>query len=155
MRKGESRPYSETELRKYRSDKRRPRRTVVRIEEDLGDKRRVRKWSTPRPKFEERQIPKAASGLWEEIYKRNGLWIRRSTTTERVFMYGFIDGEYVYLGELEQPDLWKLLIELGKSLRAFREEVNRWGIGRRYVKYSLSLRKFNENARRSLQSAVQ
>ena len=42
MKEGERRPYSETELRKYRSDKRRPRRTVITATEDLGDKIRIR-----------------------------------------------------------------------------------------------------------------
>jgi hypothetical protein len=121
------------------------------MEEDLGDKRRIRKWSTPRPRFEEHQIPKTASGLWKEIYKRNGLWIRRSTTSERFFMFGFIDGEYEYLGELEQPDLWRLLIELGKSLQAFREELYTAHNFKRYKRYVFSLKKLNENARRAIE----
>ena len=140
-----------TELRKYRSDKRRPRRTIVRVDEDLGDKVRIRKWTTSRPKFEERQIPKTASGLWEEVYKRNGLWIRRSTATERFFMYAWIDDDYQYVGELEQPDLWRLLIGLGKSLGAFREELHMQQNSKRYTKYVLNLRKMNANARRSIQ----
>lgn len=151
MRRGESRPYSETELRKYRSDKRRPQRTVVRVEEDLGDKKRIRKYSTPRTKFEERQIPKVNSGLWEEIYKRNGLWIRHSRATERFFIFGFIDGGYEYLGELEQPDLWKLLIELGKSLRAFREELYMAKNCKRYTRYVLNFKRMNAHVRRGIQ----
>ena len=151
MRNGKKRPYSETELRKYRSDKRRPRRTIMRVEEDLGDKTRIRKWSTPRADFQERQIPKTASGLWQEIYKRNGLWIRRSTATDRFFMFGFVDNEYEYIGELEQTDLWKLLIELGKSLGAFREELHMQQNRKRYTKYVLNMRKMNANVRYGIQ----
>jgi hypothetical protein len=151
MRKRESRPYSETELRKYRSDKRKPRRLLIRTEEDLGDKIRIRKYSTPRVKREERNIPKEWSGKWEDIYKRNGLWIRHSKITERFYAYGYIDGDYEYLGELDQPDLWKLLVELGKSLGAFREELHMQQNCKRYTKYVLNLRKMNQNARQSIQ----
>jgi hypothetical protein len=151
MRKGESRPYSETEYRKLRSDKRRPRRTIFRVEEDLGNKTRVRKYSTPRTKPEERNIPKQRSGNWEDVYKRNGLWIRHSKITERFYAYGYVDGDYEYLGELEQTDLWNLLIELGKSLEAFREELHMQQNCKRYTKYVLNLRKMNQNARRRIQ----
>lgn len=147
MRKGESRPYSETELRKYRSDKRRPRRTVFRFEEDLGDKKRIRKYTAARPKYEERTIPKEQSGNWEDIYKRNGLWIRRSKTTERCYVYVYIGNDYEYIGELEHPDRWKLLIELGKSLQAFREELYMAHNCKRYTRYVLSFKSINENVR--------
>ena len=66
-------------------------------------------------------------------------------------MYGFIDGEYEYLGELEQPDRWKLLIELGKSLRAFREELYMAKNCKRYTRYVLNFKKMNESARRGIQ----
>jgi len=151
MRKGESRPYSETEYRKLRSDKRRPRRTIFRVEEDLGNKTRVRKCSTPRTKPDEQNIPKRRSGNWEDVYKRNGLWIRHSKITERFWVYGYVDGDYEYLGELEQPDLWKLLIQLGKSLGAFREELHMQQNSKRYTKYVLNLRKMNQNARHGIQ----
>ena len=147
MRKGERRPYSETELTKYRSDKRLPKRTTVRVEEDLGNKRRVRKWTTPKPKYDEQQIPKTASGAWDEIYKRNGLWIRRSKTSERVFTWAYIDGDYEYVGELETVDMWALLKALGLSLHAFREELHMQQNCKRYTKYVLNLRKMNEHLR--------
>ena len=151
MKKGENRPYSETELSKYRSDKRRPRRTIIRVVDDLGNKSRVRKWTTPKPKFEEHQIPKTASGHWEDVYKRNGLWIRHSKISDRYFMFAWVDEDYQYIGELEQPDLWKLLIELGKSFGAFREELHMQQNCKRYTKYVLNLRKMNSHARRDIQ----
>jgi hypothetical protein len=66
-------------------------------------------------------------------------------------MYGFIDGGYEYLGELEQLDLWNLLIELGKSLQAFREELYLAHNSKHYTRYVLNMKKLNENARRAIQ----
>ena len=116
------RPYGETQVRRYRSDKRRPRRTKTVISEDLG--RYERKTIITQPvgsHLKQINIPKRKTGAWLNLWS-HGVKIARSLKTDRIYVFT-TDGEY--LAEFEPMDCFSLAVKLLDSVEGLRVKVHR------------------------------
>jgi hypothetical protein len=139
MRKGERRNYSATSLKPQRIDKRFTRRFQQTTIDDLGDKYKITRRSSPHVETSEQVVDKKASKKWLNLYDRNGLWIRKSLVSGDIYAFHKIGKASEYIGKLENIDLWELFKASGLAIEAFREEVNKVVRGRIYRRSVLSL----------------
>jgi hypothetical protein len=115
-------PWAETHSRKFRSDKRRPRRLRDERIEDHGSY--LTKEVTTYPagaRREKRNIPKQPSGFWKTIWN-HGIKIRKSEKTGNLCIY---DKHDEYVDELEELDAFNLAIKLLDSVEGLRVKVHR------------------------------
>jgi hypothetical protein len=145
MRKGARRNFCGISLKSQRLDKRYPKRTQFAIMQDLGSKYKITEYSSPYLEASEQTFDKSKSGNYLDLYDRNGLMIRKSLTTEKIYVYRMRQvGEHrkgEYICELENHDLWNLGIACLRAVQAFREEINRVIRGKVFRKMYLSLSK--------------
>ena len=120
-------------LKGFRIDKRIPRRFSVQTEEDLGQRKVIDKWTTPRVEHEHRDYPKEESGSWKIIVNTNGFKVKKSLTEDRYYIY--LKDEYQ--GELSSPDMFKIAFAFLKSLDAVTLVLNRKVKGKRYERWML------------------
>lgn len=128
-------------LKGFRIDKRIPRRFSVQTEEDLGQRKVIDRWTTPRIEHEHRDYPKEENGAWKIVINRNGFKVKKSLTEDRYYWY-FNDQ---YQGELSSPDMYQISLAFLQVLDAVTTVVYRKVRGRRYERYMLrSSRNFYE-----------
>jgi hypothetical protein len=132
---------STTSLKSQRIDKRYPKRVTTTIQQDLGNKYKITQISSPYVETSEQIIDKKASGKWQTIYDRNGLYIRRSLASGDVYVWKKIGKATDYIGKLENVDLWYLGIACLRAVEAFTEIVQKTVKGIQYMRYVLCLRK--------------
>jgi hypothetical protein len=126
--------YTEKQLRKYRIDKRRPRRGRQETTDDMGDhyEKTVRTWP-PNTTTEKRWIPKIPNGnwlrLWDHVIK-----VRYSKLQGRYYLF---DRQDNYLGELSQSDLFNLSVAVLSSIGAFREEIHKNRKGQTWIVHTV------------------
>lgn len=129
------RPYSEKEYRKFRTDKRRPRRATLEFSEDLGNKQRKFKASFPRgTTLNEKIIPKEESGRWKIRLHIGDFKVKEATDTHRFFF--FVKDEYV--NELEFHDLYNIGKKFLDMSCGFNESIWKRYKGRLYKRYTLT-----------------
>jgi hypothetical protein len=135
------RNYAQSKLKQFRFDKRRPRRVRHTTEIDLGNKLLVRQETSPIVETKEVMYDKTKSGNYHDLYNRNGLLIRKSLKTQRIYAYHMVDKVGTYICELENHDLWALGIVCLRAVEAFTEIIQKTVKGINYVRYVLSLKK--------------
>lgn len=121
-RKSIKRLHSERQLRKYRIDKKRPRRFRQVTTKDMGDYEQRDVITAPYGTTTERKrIPKKGSGNWVTIYS-HVVTLRYSVSQDRYFLF---DRQDQCLGELSITDIYNQAVKSLSKIGAFREEIRR------------------------------
>lgn len=129
------RPYSEKAYRKFRADKRHPKRTTLEVTEDLGDKQRKFKASFPYgTRLNEHIIPKEESGQWRTVLRKGDLKVKEQIEKHKFYLYVKDD----YIDELEFNDLYQIGKKFLDASCGFNESIWKRYKGRLYKRYTLT-----------------
>ena len=112
--------HKEIKVRKYRKDKRKPKKTRITITEDIHPYQQVTTFVSEY-KIEKSVIPKERNPNLFWIYKGENLKIGIYLDSIRCFVWGK-NGEF--LGSLHKYDLKRLFSKIGEVLRKYGKHFN-------------------------------
>jgi hypothetical protein len=113
--------HSERQLRKYRVDKKRPKRTRVTVEKDMGTYQQRDITTFPQGATTKRRIiPNKSNGNWLTVFNQV-VKLRKALNTNQWFFYDMNDE---ILGEVRVLEAYDLAIAILKNINAFREEIH-------------------------------